>query len=89
MTLYDEFDQFQCLACAEGEFLWWETQKLMLMVICEVAHKHLTNFDIEGCDECVDNSPCIASLNVVLRTILLVLQVHHHHHHQCHHHHHI
>ena len=24
MTLYDEFDQFQCLACAEGEFLWWD-----------------------------------------------------------------
>ena len=37
------------------------------------------NFDIEGCDECVDNSPCIASLNVVLRTILLVLQVHDNH----------
>ena len=28
----------------------------------------------EGCDECIDNSPCIASLNIVLRTILLVLQ---------------
>ena len=28
----------------------------------------------EGCDECVDNSPCIVSLNMVLRTILLVLQ---------------
>ena len=26
MTLYDEFDQFQCLACAEGEFLWWDTK---------------------------------------------------------------
>ena len=28
----------------------------------------------EGCDECVDNSPCIVSLNMVLRSILLVLQ---------------
>ncbi|CAB4061682.1 GPR158 [Lepeophtheirus salmonis] len=27
-----------------------------------------------GCDECVDSSPCIASLNWVLRTILLILQ---------------
>ena len=46
-------------------YAWWETQTF--------------DFDIEGCDECVDNSPCIASLNVVLRTILLVLQVQHHH----------
>ena len=28
----------------------------------------------EGCDECEDSSPCIVSLNMVLRTILLVLQ---------------
>ena len=28
----------------------------------------------EGCDECVDSAPCIVSLNMVLRTILLVLQ---------------
>ena len=28
----------------------------------------------EGCEECVDNSPCIVSLNMVLRSILLVLQ---------------
>jgi len=28
----------------------------------------------EGCDDCVDASPCIVSLNMVLRSILLVLQ---------------
>jgi hypothetical protein len=28
----------------------------------------------EGCDDCVDESPCIVSLNMVLRSILLVLQ---------------
>lgn len=28
----------------------------------------------EGCDECEDSSPCIVSLNWVLRTILLILQ---------------
>ena len=28
----------------------------------------------EGCDECTDSSPCIVSLNIVLRSILLVLQ---------------
>lgn len=29
----------------------------------------------EGCDECIDSSPCIASLNWVLRTIILVLSL--------------
>ncbi|KAL5235852.1 hypothetical protein ACI65C_003262 [Semiaphis heraclei] len=29
----------------------------------------------EGCDECIDSSPCIASLNWVLRTIILVLSM--------------
>lgn len=28
----------------------------------------------EGCEECEDSAPCIVALNVVLRTILLVLQ---------------
>ena len=28
----------------------------------------------EGCDDCEDSSPCIVSLNMVLRSILLVLQ---------------
>ena len=28
----------------------------------------------EGCDECEDGSPCIVTLNIVLRSILLVLQ---------------
>ena len=27
-----------------------------------------------GCEECVDSSPCIVTLNWVLRTILLILQ---------------
>jgi len=29
----------------------------------------------EGCDECIDSSPCIASLNWVLRSIILVLSL--------------
>lgn len=29
----------------------------------------------EGCDECNDSSPCIASLNWVLRTVILVLSL--------------
>lgn len=29
----------------------------------------------EGCDECIDDSPCIASLNWVLRTIILALSM--------------
>ena len=28
----------------------------------------------EGCEDCVDSSPCIVTLNWVLRTILLILQ---------------
>ena len=28
----------------------------------------------EGCDECEDGAPCIVTLNIVLRSILLVLQ---------------
>ena len=28
----------------------------------------------DGCDSCEDNTPCIATLNWVLRTILLILQ---------------
>ena len=28
----------------------------------------------EGCESCVDSSPCIVTLNWVLRTILLILQ---------------
>lgn len=29
----------------------------------------------EGCDECIDSSPCIASLNWVLRSIILGLSL--------------
>ena len=47
---------------------------IITITITIIIH-HIIMACTKGCGECVDNSPCIASLNVVLRTILLVLQV--------------
>ena len=48
---------------------------ITITITITIIIHHIIMACTKGCDECVDNSPCIASLNVVLRTILLVLQV--------------